>query len=328
MKRGIVFILVLVLIAVTAVASADKITLTYSEVNPIEDTIVGEMAMAFQSKLEELSGGTVVLDIVGDGILGAEDQILENLLDGGNVTDILRISAFSLSQHGCSKSTLLSIPYTFEDRNHFWNFANSELAEEFLNEPQTIGLPLRGLAYGEEGFRHFFFKDNVKDITSLKGLRIRVSSDPVMISMVSDLGAIPTTVPFTEVYSALQLGDVDAAEQPVANYKSNAFEEVAPYMMLDGHTLGAVQMVITDNAWNRLNEEQQGWVSEAAKYASQVCREVSEARENETLEALRAEGVTIIEVKDKTPWIEACKNTIESNAASEQEAYDKILAMK
>ncbi|MBQ7486477.1 MAG: TRAP transporter substrate-binding protein [Clostridia bacterium] len=328
MKRGIVFILVLVLIAVTAVASADKITLTYSEVNPIEDTIVGEMAMAFQSKLEELSGGTVVLDIVGDGILGAEDQILENLLDGGNVTDILRISAFSLSQHGCSKSTLLSIPYTFEDRNHFWNFANSELAEEFLNEPQTIGLPLRGLAYGEEGFRHFFFKDNVKDITSLKGLRIRVSSDPVMISMVSDLGAIPTTVPFTEVYSALQLGDVDAAEQPVANYKSNAFEEVAPYMMLDGHTLGAVQMVITDNAWNRLNEEQQGWVSEAAKYASQVCREVSEARENETLEALRAEGVTIIEVKDKTPWIEACKNTIESNAASEQVAYDKILAMK
>jgi TRAP-type C4-dicarboxylate transport system substrate-binding protein len=329
MKKVITLILALALVAFAAMAMADDpITLTYAEVNPLEGTIVGEMAKAFQSKLEELSGGSVVLDIQASGVLGSEDQVLDNLLGGGNVTDIMRISAFALSQYGCTKATLLSIPYTFENRDHFWNFANSELAEEFLNEPQSIGLPLRGLAYGEEGFRHFFFKNEAKDINDLKGLKIRVSSDPVMTGMVSDLGAYATTVAFTELYSALQTGVVDAAEQPTANYKSNAFPEVAPYLMMDGHTLGAVQMIITDNAWNKLSEEQQGWVVEAAKYASQVCREVSESKENETLEALKAEGVTVIEVADKTPWVEACQNTIKANTASEQEAYDKILAMK
>jgi len=216
----------------------------------------------------------------------------------------------------------------FENRNHFWNFADSELAKEFLNEPQTIGLPLRGLCYGEEGFRHFFFKDEVTDINSLKGKKIRVSSDPVMTGLVSGLGASATTVPFTELYSALQTGVVDGAEQPTANYKSNAFPEVAPYFMMDGHTLGAVQLVITDNAWAKLSEEQQGWIQEAADYASQVCREVSESKEAEVLEALKAEGVTVIEVADKTPWVEAVKDVVAANINGEDATYEAILAMK
>ncbi len=328
MKKALILVMALALVLVSAAAMADPVTLTYAEVNPVEGTIVGEMAKAFKSKVEELSAGDVTIDIQASGVLGSEDQILDNLLGGGNVTDISRISAFALSQYGCTKATLLSLPYVFENREHFWNFATSDLAKEFLNEPQVVGLPLRGLCYGEEGFRHFFFKDEVTDINSLKGLKIRVSSDPVMTGMVSGLGASATTVPFTELYSALQTGVVDGAEQPTANYKSNAFPEVAPYFMMDGHTLGAVQLIITDNAWNKLSAEQQGWIEEAAAYASQVCREVSESKENETLEALKAEGIHIIEVPDKTPWVEAVKDTVAANINGEDEAYAAILAMK
>ena len=328
MKKLLGIILALVMLASCATALADTVTLTYAEVNPVEGTIVGEMAKAFKSKVEELSGGTVLIDIQASGVLGSEDQILDNLLGYGTVTDVCRISAFALSQYGCTKATLLSLPYVFENREHFWNFATSDLAKEFLNEPQTIGLPLRGLAYGEEGFRHFFFKNAVTDITSLKGLKIRVSSDPVMTGLVSGLGASATTVPFTELYSALQTGVVDAAEQPTANYKSNAFQEVAPYFMMDGHTLGAVQLIITDTAWNKLSAEQQAWVQEAADYASQVCRQVSESKEAETLEALKAEGCTIIEVADKTPWVEAVKDVVSANINGEDAAYQQILAMK
>ena len=328
MKKLLGIILALVMLASCATALADTVTLTYAEVNPVEGTIVGEMAKAFKSKVEELSGGTVLIDIQASGVLGSEDQILDNLLGYGTVSDVCRISAFALSQYGCTKATLLSLPYVFENREHFWNFATSDLAKEFLNEPQTIGLPLRGLAYGEEGFRHFFFKNAVTDITSLKGLKIRVSSDPVMTGLVSGLGASATTVPFTELYSALQTGVVDAAEQPTANYKSNAFQEVAPYFMMDGHTLGAVQLIITDTAWNKLSAEQQAWVQEAADYASQVCRQVSESKEAETLEALKAEGCTIIEVADKTPWVEAVKDVVSANINGEDAAYQQILAMK
>ena len=309
-------------------ASADEpITLTYAEVNPLEGTTVGEMAKSFKAKLEELSGGSVLVDIQASGVLGSEDQILDNLLGGGNICDLSRISAFALTQYGCDKASLLSIPYTFVNEEHFWKFADSELAQEFLHEPQEIGLPLRGICYGEEGFRHFFFKNEVKGLEDLKGLKIRVSSDPVMTGMVSNLGASATTVAFTELYSALNTGVVDGAEQPTANYRSNAFQEVAPYLLLDGHTLGALQIVITDNAWNKLNEEQQGWVMEAAKAASQTCREKVAEIEQKTFEQLKEDGATVIPVEDKGPWVEACQPTIKANTEKLADLYQQLVDM-
>ena len=329
MKKLLAVLLALVMVlGCTAALADDPITLTYAEVNPLDGTIVGEMAKAFKEKVEELSGGTVLIDIQAGGVLGSEDQILDNLLGGGNVTDISRISAFALTQYGCQKASLLSIPYTFVSEEHFWNFAASDLAQEFLLEPQELGLPLRGLCYGEEGFRHFFFKNEVKGLEDLKGLKIRVSSDPVMTGMVTNLGAAATTVAFTELYTALSNGVVDGAEQPTANYRSNAFQEVAPYLLLDGHTLGALQIIITDAAWAKLNEEQQGWIMEAAKYASEVCRAKVAEIEAQTFELLKQDGATVIEVEDKTPWVEACKETIEANTASQAELYQKILDMK
>ncbi len=328
MKKLLGLVLVLAMVLSCASALAEPVTLTYAEVNPLDGTIVGEMAKAFKAKAEELSNGEIVIDIQAGGVLGSEDQILDNLLGGGNITDISRISAFALTQYGCDKASLLSIPYTFVNEDHFWNFAASDLAQEFLLEPQEIGLPLRGLCYGEEGFRHFFFKNEVKGLDDLKGLKIRVSSDPVMTGMVSNLGASATTVAFTELYSALNTGVVDGAEQPTANYRSNAFQEVAPYLLLDGHTLGALQIIITDNAWAKLNEQQQGWIMEAAAYASQVCRESVAKIEAETFELLKADGATIIEVEDKAPWVEACQPTIKANTEKLADLYQQILDMQ
>jgi TRAP-type C4-dicarboxylate transport system substrate-binding protein len=328
MKKLLGIVLALALLLSCTAALADPVKLTYAEVNPLDGTIVGEMAKAFKAKAEELSGGEIEIDIQAGGVLGSEDQILDNLLGGGNITDISRISAFALTQYGCSKASLLSIPYTFVNEEHFWKFADSELAQEFLLEPQELGLGLRGLCYGEEGFRHFFFKTEVKTLEDLKGLKIRVSSDPVMTGMVSDLGASATTVAFTELYSALNTGVVDGAEQPTANYRSNAFQEVAPYLLLDGHTLGALQIIITDAAWNKLSEQQQGWIMEASKYASQVCREKVAEIEAQTFELLKQDGATVIEVEDKTPWVEACQETIKKNTEAQADLYQKILDMQ
>jgi TRAP-type C4-dicarboxylate transport system substrate-binding protein len=327
MKKLFSIALVLVMLLGCTAALAENVTLTYAEVNPLEGTIVGAVASAFKEKVEELSEGSVTIDIQAGGVLGSEDQILDNLLMGGNITDISRISAFALTQYGCQKASLLSIPYTFVNEDHFWNFAASDLAQEFLNEPQEIGLPLRGICYGEEGFRHFFFKNEVSGIEDLKGMKIRVSSDPVMTGMVSDLGAAATTVAFTELYSALQSGVVDAAEQPTANYRSNAFQEVAPYLLLDGHTLGAIQIVITDNAWAKLDEAQQNAIMEAGKYASEVCKQKVSEVEADTFAKLAEDGATVIPVEDKTPWVEACQNTIQANTADQAELYQQILDM-
>ena len=307
-------------------ANMPEVTLVYAEVNPL-DTIVGQMATDFKTKVEELSDGKITIDVQASGVLGSENDVLDTMLGGGGTIDMSRISAFALNSYGAKKSMLLSIPYTFQDRAHFWNFATSDLAQEFLTEPVDLGLGVRGLYYGEEGFRHFFFVNPATKLEDLSGLKIRVSNDPVMTGMVSGLGANATVVSMNELYSALQTGVVDAAEQPIANYYSNAFPEVAPHLLLDGHTLGAVQVIITDEAWDKLTEDQQAILMEAGKYASENNRANSENKENEVLEQLKADGVTVTEVEDKAPWKEACKAVIDENTADQAELYQQILDM-
>ena len=308
-------------------ANMPEVTLVYAEVNPL-DTIVGQMATDFKTKVEELSDGKMTIDVQASGVLGSENDVLDTMLGGGGTIDMSRISAFALNSYGAKKSMLLSIPFTFANRDHFWNFATSDLASEFLNEPVDLGLGVRGLFYGEEGFRHFFFKEPVDSIDDLKDMKIRVSNDPVMTGMVAGLGANATVVSMNELYSALQTGVVDAAEQPIANYASNAFPEVAPNLLLDGHTLGAVQVIITDEAWNGLTEDQQAILMEAGAYASENNRKNSENKENEVLEQLKADGVTVVEVTDQAPWKEACKAVIEENTADQAELYQQILDMQ
>ena len=310
-----------------AAASDPKVTLVYAEVNPL-DTIVGQTGSHFKEKVEELTGGSVVVDVQASGVLGSENDVLDAILGGSTSIDISRISAFALTSYGCNKSKLLSIPFTFENRAHFWNFANSELAPEFLNEPQELGLPVRGIFYGEEGFRHFFTVKPVSGIADFKGLKLRVSNDPVMNGMVASLGANPTVVSFGELYSALQTGVVDGAEQPIANYKSNAFPEVANNLILDGHTLGAIQAVITDNAWGKLTENQQAAIMEAGADTQAFNAELSETAENKVLDELRSSGCNVVDVDDKAPWQEACAKVISENTSDQAELYQQLLDMK
>lgn len=309
------------------VANDPKVTLTYAEVNPL-DTIVGQTDSAFKEKVEELSGGSITIDLQASGVLGAENDVLDSMLGGGDTIDMSRISAFALTSYGAQKSKLLSIPYTFANRQHYWNFAKSDLAKDFLNEPEDLGLGIRGLFYGEEGFRHFFTVKPVSSMEDLAGMKLRVSNDPIMNGMVESLKASPTVVSFTELYSALQTGVVDGAEQPIANYKSNAFQEVAPNLILDGHTLGAIEVVISDKAWAQLTENQQKVLMEAASYAQDFNANLSETAENKVLEELKAAGVNVVDVTDKTPWAEACADVIKANTADQADLYQKILDMK
>lgn len=309
-----------------AAAGDPAVTLVYAEVNPL-DTIVGQTASYFKEQVEELSGGSITIDLQASGVLGSENDVLDNILAGGDTIDLSRISAFALTSYGCQKSMLLSLPYTFVSREHWWNFANSDLAPDFLNEPQELGLPVRGIFYGEEGFRHFFTVDPVAGIADLAGMKLRVSNDPVMNGLVEGLGATPTVVSFNELYSALQTGVVDGAEQPIANYASNAFPEVANNLILDGHTLGAVQVVITDNAWNKLTANQQEAVMEAGRLSQEFNASLSEDEENRVLEELKAEGCNVVDVPDKTEWQEACAQVITDNTKGLEDLYQQLVDM-
>ena len=190
--------------AETTAAKADggsegaEVTLVYAEVNPL-DTIVGQSGTAFKEKVEELSGGKIHIDVQASGVLGSENDVLDGMLGGTGTVDMSRISAFALTSYGAKKASLLSLPYTFNSREHFWKFVDSDLSKEFLEETSDLNLGIKSLYYGEEGFRHFFTKNPVNSVEDLKGMKMRVSNDPVMNGMVEGLGASPTVVAFNEL---------------------------------------------------------------------------------------------------------------------------------
>ena len=329
MKKLFSIALVLVMLMSCAAALAEgAITLTYAEVNPVEGTVVGDVALAFKEKLEELSGGSVLVDIQANGVMGDEKTVLANILGGDTSVDIVRISAFALNQYGAQKSVFLTLPYVFTSEDHYWKFVESDLAKSMLAESKEVGLPFNGLAYGEEGFRHFFSKVEIKTIDDLKGLKIRVSDDPIMTGMIQGLGAAFTPVSFGELYTSLQTGVVDAAEQPITNYLSNSFQEVAPYLLKDGHTLGTIELIITDAALAKLSDEQKAMVQEAADYAMQVCKESVTVKQEEAQQKLIDMGCFVTEVEDKSAWQEATKDVLEANIAGMEDIYEQILALQ
>jgi len=306
-------------------ASNDRsITLVYAE-SDSPDTIVGMTAAKFKETVEALSDGSIIIEIRDSAKQEAESDVLDEILSGNDDIDIFCISAFALSNYGAQKATMLSLPFTFADRAHFWAFAESDLASEFLNEPQTLGLPVRGIFYGEEGFNHFLASAAVASVEDLVGMKLWAPNTPVMNGMIEAMGASAAMVPSDQLREALSSGLCNGAEQTVEKYKAGAFSEVAPYLILDGHTVSAVQAVITDNAWNRLTADQQAIILEAGKAVQAYNAEISGKMELEMLDQLKADGVTVVENVDRDAWKAACMSVIEANVQGQEDLYQKIL---
>lgn len=304
-----------------------NVNLIFAEVNPA-DTVVGQTGHFFADRVYYLSGGTINIDIQGGGVLGSEEHVLSSMIGGAGAIHMARISTFALNAFGAETSRMLGAPFTFADRDHFWNFATSDLAEPFLNETLELGLPFRSLFHGEEGFRHFFTRTEVSGIEDLHNMNLRVPGDPIMVGLVEGIGAHAVSIPFTELYSALQTGVVDGAEQPITNYEANAFPEVAPYLILNGHTLGVIQFIMMDDVWQGLSENQQNAITQASAEAQAFNRELAERLDQEALDRMVGAGVTIVEVEDLDPWRGAVANVIAENISGFEDLYDQIQAMQ
>ena len=304
---------------------AKEITLVMAEVNPAE-TIAGQMDQAFKQKVEELSGGKIKIDLQCSGILGDIETLMAMATKGGSSVQILRLSPQSFASYGCKKTLMLSVPFTFSNKEHFWRFATSESGKKILDEPIEAGLGMKGLFFGEEGFRHFFSTKKIESVEDFSGLKVRGTNDSAMQGMLKGFKAESVPVNFADLYVALQTGIIDAAEQPIANYLANHFNEVAPFMIFDGHTLGVMEAAITTECWNSLTKEQQNILLEAGKYASEFCRNLSQTEEDKVKAQLLKEGATLTEVNDISPWQKACAEVIKEGSQTDAEFYKEILS--
>lgn len=302
-----------------------EITLVMAEVNPPE-TLAGRTDQAFKEKVEELSGGKIKIDLQCSGILGDNSTVRKLITQPNSTIQISRQSTAGLVALGCDKYGLLSIPFTFSSREHFWNFANSETAKKLLLEPKEKGLNIIGLYYGEEGFRHLFSTKKLDSIQDFAGLTMRVTNDKALQAIAENLKMNGVQINFSDLYGAFQTGQVDVADQPLSNYLANKFNEVAPNIILDGHQLGIMETFITTESWNSLSEKQQAILQEAGKYASEFCRTISQEEEEEILKQIEDAGVYVSKVADITPYQDACEAFIKEASADNLDLYQEILS--
>ena len=258
-------------------------------------------------RLAEKSDGAVTIAIYPNQQLGSERQCLE-LVQIGSMA-MTKVSAAVL-ENFAPTTTVLSLPYLFTGREHVYKFQDSPLGKEVLRESEQFRL--RGLAYFDAGQRSFYTKDKaVRSPADLQGQKIRVQLSNTAITMVKALGGSPTPISYGELYTALQQGVVDGAENNPPSFYTSRHYEVCKYYTLDEHTATPDVLIIGTEAWQRLTPEQQSWVQEAADEAVVFQRKLWQEAEQEALDSVAAYGVEIIR-PDKGPFMQQTQSILDS----------------
>lgn len=257
--------------------------------------------MVYMAKrLDELSGGKMRIDIYANGQLGNERELIE-LLQIGSLA-MTKVSASPLESF-VPEIQIFGIPYVFRDDEHFWKVLNGDIGKQLLDGPKAF--KLKGLGYYDAGSRSFYTtKVPIYKPGDLKGLKIRVQESRTAIAMVQALGGAATPISWGELYTALQQGIVDGAENnPPSLYISRQYE-VSRYYTLDEHTAVPDVLLISLRVWESLTPRQQQWLQTAVDESVLYQRKLWAEFSAQALKAIEDSGVTIIH-PDKAPFREA-----------------------
>lgn len=301
-----------------------EMVLKAGELNP-EDNINTQVLEYFADQVYELSDGRIMVKIYAGAQLGDERTELQAVQMGA--LDIFRGNTITMGDFGASKMGIFGLPYLFEGRDHFWSVLKSDLGREILDSLQESGTDMVGLSYVDEGARNFFAKEPLQTPDDLKGKKIRVSETSILLDTVSCFGASPTPISMSELYTSLQTGVVDGADQPLAGYVSNSFGEIAPNIILDNHTYTPGVIIMSEYRWNKLSPEDQAIIRQAAEASEDYNREIVAAAEAEQIEQLRGEGINVVEVNDFAPWQKVVQPVYDKYAAGFEDIVNQIRSM-
>lgn len=262
--------------------------------------------------LEEKSDGTMRIDIYPNSQLGSERELLE-LLQIGSI-GMTKASAAVLESF-MPAMAVVNLPYVFHSKEHSRQVLEGPIGQELLASGEEFWM--RGLCFYDAGSRSFYSKDKpIMKPEDLQGLKVRVQSSVSAIQMIKLLGGSATPISFAELYTALQQGVVDAAENNPPSLYLTRHYEVCRYYSLNEHTFVPDVLLVSTHLWNSLDDQQKQWLSEAAFESSVYQRELWEASELEALEAMREDGVEIV-TPDKAPFIEKVKPMLDAFASNE-----------
>lgn len=307
-------------------ANSAEIVLSAGELNSL-DSIMGQMLQKYSDLVYDKSEGRIYIEVYASGQLGDERSQMQAVQMGA--LDIFRANTVFVGDFGAKKLNLFALPYLFSNRDHLWQVLDSHIGSELMDDMVESDLGMRGLCYLEEGSRHFFVANKkIEGPDDLKGLKLRVSETSILLDTVKALGASPTPLSFGELYTALQTGVVDGAEQPITGYVSNSFFEVAPNFILDSHTYSPGMLVISDRTWHQLDKNDQKILLEAGKELEGYNKNFTENEEEDLLKELEDKGIDVVAPNDLSEWQEKVQPIYEKYGADYKDIIDEIRSME
>lgn len=262
----------------------------------------GQGATKFAELVTQKSGGEIVVEVFPSSQLGSQKDLVEGLVFG--TVDMALVGTAVLGQFQ-PQISIFDLPFLFANRDHAYKSLDSvgmKIGKQL--EPKGIKL----LGYMENGIRHL--TNNVRPVNTpeeMKDLKVRVMNNKVFIEMMKSLGASPTPMAFSELYSAMQQGIVDGQENPSAHIWTKRFFEVQKYASKTAHAYSPEPVLISMAAWSRLDKDQQNIILESAKEAIAWQRNFSAEKDQAYWDKIQASGkISVIEV-DRSVFKEATK---------------------
>lgn len=281
--------------AADAKPAGDVITLQVAFENSASEPVGAGWEKA-QEILKEKSGGTMAIDIYPDSQLGDKSSLIDSMLLGENVCT-LADGAF-YADYGVPDFGIVFGPFLFDSWDQCWTLTESDWYKEQCAKLEEKGLKIlaSNWIYGE---RHTMTTKPVNTVDDLKGMKIRVPSNAIQSEGFDVLGATSTGMALGDVYQALQTKTIDGAENPLATLYGRKLHEVAPYLILDGHVKNFTTWVCSADWFNSLTAEQQQWLVETAEEAGEYNNEVQATADEEYLQKMKDEGVTVVDPSDE-----------------------------
>ncbi|MDO4642994.1 MAG: TRAP transporter substrate-binding protein [Cardiobacteriaceae bacterium] len=307
------------LIAGLALSSHATITLKLSH-NQNKTLPVHKAMQYFADKVEEYTHGDVKVRIYPNAQLGSQRESLE----------LVQFGAISMAKSNAAELEafeplygVLNLPYLFKDEKHYYDVLTGPIGEEILNASKDKGFI--GITFYDAGSRSFYAGKPIRSPDDLKGMKIRVQPSPTAVKMVELLGASPTPIAFGELYTALQQGVVDGAENNESALVDNLHGEVAKYYSYDRHTMIPDVMVMSVHDWEKLTPEQQGIIKKAARESMMVQKQLwAENTAKVIQESKEKLGVTFINDVDTAAFAEKVAPMYEQAKKASPQAADLI----
>ena len=263
----------------------------------------GIAADLFAGTLERLSHGQLLIDQFPGAQLGQEPQALQKIRTG----DIdFMVSSTANAATLSPQSGMMSLHYLFRSDDHLLkSLADPEISKTFRDMFAETVTGVRMLGFATLGFRDMYGKKEIHRVEDMKGLKIRVQATPTEDAAFPAYGAQTVHMPFGSVYTSLQTGVVDMAENGVNVYQANKHYEVAPVMSMTQHEANNSLLTVSQKVWDSLTEEQRGWVQQAADDVSKNQPARALALDRESQAKLVKMGVKFVTDVDLTGFMKA-----------------------